>query len=104
MLCSNQDKKQIIAQFDGGEITSDGGLLLLREAALGMDLFHRLARCFWDCRDRRYLQYPLDEMLAQRVSALALGYEDLNDHDSLCHDPALRLMAAQVKKTSSPRR
>jgi hypothetical protein len=51
MLCSNQSKKQIIAQFDGGEITSDGGLLLLREAALGMDLFHRMARCFWDRRD-----------------------------------------------------
>jgi hypothetical protein len=51
MLCSNQSKKQIIAQFDGGEITSDGGILLLREAALGMNLFHRLAHSFWDYRD-----------------------------------------------------
>ncbi|GGF73112.1 IS1380 family transposase [Terasakiella brassicae] len=95
MLFSNQGKKQVVAAFDGGEITSDGGVVLLREAAHRMDLFSRLADCFWDQRDGRYVRYNLSNLLAQRVTGLALGYEDLNDHDALCTDPALRLMAEE---------
>lgn len=97
MLFSNQGKKQVVAAFDGGEITSDGGLLLLREAALRMNLFPRLAECFWDYRDPRYVDYELRDLLAQRVTALALGYEDLNDHDALCSDPAFRLSCDKGK-------
>ena len=93
MLFSNQGKKQVVAAFDGGEITSNGGVVLLREAARRMDLFSRLADCFWDQRDGRYVRYGLSNLLAQRVTGLALGYEDLNDHDTLCVDPALRLLS-----------
>ncbi|WP_419797664.1 MAG: IS1380 family transposase [Terasakiella sp.] len=93
MLFSSQGKKQVVAAFDGGEITSDGGVVLLRQAARRMNLFSRLAGCFWDERDARYIRHDLPDLLAQRVTGLALGYEDLNDHDSLCLDPALRLMS-----------
>ena len=95
MLFSNQSKKQVVAAFDGGEITSDGGVVLLREAARRMDLFSRLADCFWDKRDERYVRHTLPDLLAQRITGLTLGYEDLNDHDALCLDPALRLMAEE---------
>ena len=97
MLFSSQGKKQVVAAFDGGEISSDGGVLLLREAARRMNLFSRLAECFWDQRDPRYVSHPLPDLLAQRVTGISLGYEDLNDHDALRQDPALRLTADQDK-------
>lgn len=92
MLFSSQDKKQVTAAFDGGEITSDAGVLLLREAAKKISLFSRIADCFWDRRKATHIQYKLKDMIAQRITGVALGYEDVNDHDHLRHDPALRLL------------
>lgn len=92
MQFSDFGPRKIIAAFDGGEITSDAGVLLLREAAQRLNLFARMASCFEDHRDGARVRHSLADLLNQRVSAMALGYEDLNDHDALRHDPALRLL------------
>ncbi len=80
--------------FDGGEITSDAGGLLLREAAGRLNLFERMAACFEDRRNRKQVTHPLPDLLAPRVIAMALGYEDLNDHDRMRNDPLLKVTAA----------
>jgi hypothetical protein len=92
MQFSDFGSRKTIAAFDGGEITSDAGILLLREAAQRLNLFSRLADCFEDHRDGAHVRHSLADLLNQRVSAMTLGYEDLNDHDALRHDPALRLL------------
>jgi hypothetical protein len=86
----------VTAQFDGGTMTSDAGGLLLREVDRKMNLLPRLAACFLDGRDPARVQHSVAEMLSQRVSALALGYEDLNDHEQLRQDPVLKLLAGQA--------
>ncbi|MBB4267977.1 hypothetical protein GGD89_003630 [Roseospira visakhapatnamensis] len=93
MLFSGFGPRAVIAAFDGGEITSDAGGLLLRETAKRLDLFPRMAACFKDHRDPGRVRHPLADLLAQRVTGIALGYEDLTDHDTLHHDPLLKLMA-----------
>ena len=97
MRFADYGKRLVLAAFDGGEITSDAGALLLRETARRLDLFARMADCFEDRRDPARVTHPLSDLLAQRVSAMALGYEDLNDHDALRFDPLLKL-AATVKQ------
>ncbi len=87
-------KKSVLASFDGGEITSDAGVLLLREAAGQLDLFSQMAACFSDHRDQDRVRYPLSNLLSQRVLGIALGYEDLNDHDTLRFEPALKLLGS----------
>lgn len=84
--------RQVLAAFDGGEMTSDAGLLLLREASQRLHLFSRMAGCFRDQRAPAKVRHALGDLLAQRVLGLALGYEDLNDHDHLRHDPVLALL------------
>ena len=84
----------VFAAFDGGEITSDAGVLLLRERARRIRLFERMAGCFTDHRDRERLTHTLPALLAQWVCGMALGYEDIIDHDTLRFDPALKLLAA----------
>jgi Transposase DDE domain group 1 len=88
--------RQVTAQFDGATMTSDAGGLLLREVDRKMNLLPRLAACFLDGRDPGRVQHSVTEMLSQRVSALALGYEDLNDHEQLRQDPVLKLLAGQA--------
>ncbi|MBB4267176.1 transposase [Roseospira visakhapatnamensis] len=92
MLFSGFGPRAVIAAFDGGEITSDAGGLLLRETAKRLDLFPRMAACFEDRRDPGRVRHPLADLLAQRVTGIALGYEDLTDHDTLHHDPLLKLL------------
>lgn len=77
--------------FDGGAITSDGGLTLLREIDLRTRMTEQLAECFVDYRDPARIQHSLTDLLRQRIYALAMGYEDLNDHDELRHDLMLAL-------------
>lgn len=77
-------------------MTSDAGGLLLRATAARMNLFPRLAACFLDGRDPERIEHSVEEMVAQRIYGLALGYEDLNDHEQLRHDPLLRVMAGEV--------
>jgi hypothetical protein len=84
--------RKVTAAFDGGTITSHAGALLLRESGRAMDLFDRVAACFTDHRDPALTEHSVSTLVAQRIVALALGYEDLNDHDRLRHDPVLGLL------------
>jgi len=90
------NQRQIRAQFDGGAITSDGGGLLLREVDKRMGIIRQFAACFTDYRHPERIEHRLEELVAQRVYGLALGYEDLNDHDQLRKDP---LLAVLVEKS-----
>jgi hypothetical protein len=80
-------KRTVTARFDGGAITSDAGGLLLREVEAKTGILRRFAACFTDHRNPDLVEHTVYELIAQRVYALALGYEDLNDHDALRHDP-----------------
>jgi hypothetical protein len=85
--------RSVVAQFDGGRITSDGGGLLLREVDRRIGLLNRLAGCFRDARDTGRVQHSVRAMLAQRIYGLTLGYEDLNDHEQLRTDPMMSVLA-----------
>jgi hypothetical protein len=93
----------VVADFAGGRISSDGGLLLLREVAQRTGLLERFARCFRDYRDPRLIEHQVGELVAQRVLALAQGYEDLNDHDALRDDPLLALAVGKPDLTGAQR-
>src|SRR4051812_48837403 len=87
--------RAVVARFDGGTMTSDGGALLLRRTERRLHLLPRLAACFRDERDSRYISHSVPELLAQRVYGLALGYEDLSDHDQLRQDPLLAVLSGK---------
>src|SRR2546421_7785285 len=87
---------EIRAQFDGGAVTSDGGGLLLREVEKRVGILRQFAACFTDYRNPDLIEHPVEELVAQRVYGLALGYEDLNDHEELRNDP---LLAVLVEKS-----
>lgn len=87
--------REIVARFDGGRVTSDGGGLLLREVDRRFGIVDRLAGCFRDYRDPELVEHSLVDLLRQRIYALCLGYEDLNDHDTLRHDPMLAAMVGK---------
>jgi len=101
---SKHFRRRVSARFDGGAISSDGGAVLLREADRRLRLTARLAACFDDRRDPARIEHSVGELVAQRVYALALGYEDLNDHDQLRHDPLLAVAAGKADPTGSNRR
>lgn len=88
-------RRRITARFDGGPISSDGGAILLREVDRRLRLVERFAGCFEDHRDPLRIEHSVSELLAQRLYAIALGYEDLNDHDELRRDPLLALLAGK---------
>src|SRR5215471_576092 len=75
--------RHVVAAFDGGAVTSDGGALLLREVEHRFRFLEQFARCFTDHRDPELCEHPLLDLLKQRVFGLCLGYQDLNDHDRL---------------------
>ncbi len=87
--------RQVVGRFDGSRLTTDGGALLLRQADRKIGLLRRLAACFTDARDAERVEHALEELLAQRLYGLALGYEDLNDHEQLRHDPLFGVLAGQ---------
>jgi Transposase DDE domain group 1 len=89
LLFQDLGQRHIVADFSGGYLSSDGGALLLRQMDRGLGLTRTLAQAFTDRRDPRYCDHTLQELLAQRLHGLALGYEDLADHDTLRHDPLL---------------
>ena len=89
--------RKVLASFDGGHLSSDGGgALLFRELELRTGVIRRLSGCFEDKRDPDLIEHSVEELLRQRIGALSMGYEDLNDHDSLRYDPAHALMAGKV--------
>jgi len=89
--------RPVVADFDGGALTSDAGGLLLGAADGRINLVGRLARCFRDARDPRYVEHTVASMVGQRVFGIALGYEDLNDHDELRHDALMAVLAGKLE-------
>ena len=88
-------KREVVARFDGGTISSDGGALLLRQTDQRLNLLPRLAECFLDGRNPERIEHSILEMLSQRIYGLALGYEDLNDHEQLRSDPVFGVLAGR---------
>ena len=88
---------KVVAAFDGGAITSDAGALLLGHTDRALRLVDRLADCFVDRRKAAYVEHLVPTLVGQRVFALALGYEDLNDHDHLRHDPLFATLAGKLE-------
>jgi hypothetical protein len=89
--------RQVVADFSGGQLSSDGGVLLLRELDRSLGLTRSVAACFEDRRDPDLITHPVPELVAQRIFGLALGYEDLNDHQTLRHDPLLAAAAGKLQ-------
>src|SRR4030095_14007937 len=90
--------------FDGGDITSDAGGLLVREVEQRTGIIQKFAACFTDYRDPELIEHPVEDLIAQRLYGLSLGYEDLNDHDQLRSDPALAVMVGKEDPKGEHRR
>jgi Transposase DDE domain group 1 len=88
-------RREVVARFDGGTISSDGGAFLLRQTDRRLNLLPRLAECFLDGRNQDLVEHSVLEMLSQRVYGLALGYEDLNDHEQLRNDPVFGVLSGR---------
>jgi hypothetical protein len=96
--------RQVLADFDGGAISSDGGALLLRQVEALTGIVRQFAACFDDHRDPDRVEHSVEHLLAQRVYGLALGYEDLNDHDDLRRDPLLATVVGKDDPAGKARR
>lgn len=96
-------RRDVVACFNGGQITSDGGGLLLRETEEATSIIGQFANCFVDYRDPEKVEHSVFDLVSQRVYGLALGYEDLNDHDELRSDPLLAVMVGKKDPTGSDR-
>jgi hypothetical protein len=93
--------RAVVAAFDGGRITSDAGALLLGATERAIGLVGRFAACFKDARCRELVEHTLPTLIGQRVFGIALGYEDLVDHDELRHDPAMAVLAGKLEARRS---
>lgn len=89
--------RRVVASFDGGAMTSDAGVLLLRHTDRAVGLFSRVAACFSDYRLPAFRVHEVRTLVAQRIAGIALGYEDINDHDDLRHDPAFCLLSERLE-------
>ncbi len=90
------ERRVVVGAFDGGTITSDAGALLLGQTDKAIRLVSRLAECFQDGRNRAFVVHQLPALLRQRIFGIALGYEDIVDHDQLRHDPVLGVLGGTV--------
>ena len=95
-------QREVVARFDGGTITTDAGGLLLRETDRQLNLLPRLGECFLDARSPLLVKHTVEQLVSQRVYGLALGYEDLNDHEQLRQDPLLRVLAGKADVEDNP--
>jgi hypothetical protein len=95
--------REIRAQFDGGAITTERGGLLLREVEKRIGIVRQFAACFRDYRNSALIEHTVEELVAQRVYGLALGYEDLNDHEELRKDPLLAVLVEKSDPEREPR-
>jgi hypothetical protein len=91
------EDRKVVAGFDGGTMTSNAGGLLLGGADKAIRLIERVAKCFVDRRDPSLIEHSVATLVGQRIFGLALGYEDLNDHDALRHDPLFAVLASKLK-------
>jgi hypothetical protein len=96
--------RQVVSDFSGGYLSSDGGVLLLRQVDRSIGLTRGLARCFADRRDQRFVEHGAEQLVAQRIYGLVLGYEDLNDHADLRRDPLLAVAADKIDPLGMDRR
>jgi hypothetical protein len=96
MLFTDLGSSQVVADFSGGTLSTDAGALLLRQVDANLGLTQSLAQCFADGRNQVWVEHSLPQLLAQRLYGLALGYEDINDHEQLRRDP---LLATACSKT-----
>ena len=91
------ERRAVVAGFDGGDITSNAGALLLGQVDRGLGLIRRFGECFRnDRRDPRYVEHRIETLVGQRIFGLVLGYEDLNDHDELRKDPTFGVLAGKL--------
>src|SRR5271168_1920626 len=90
-------RRAVVACFDGGDITSNAGALLLGQVDRGLGLMRRFAACFTDRRDPRFVEHRVETLVGQRIFGLALGYEDLLDHDELRKDLTLAALAGKLE-------
>ena len=90
------ERRAVVAGFDGGAITSDGGALLLGATDRAIGLIGRFAECFIDRRRPELVEHLVPTLVGQRVLGIALGYEDINDHDHLRHDPVLQVLTGKL--------
>jgi hypothetical protein len=97
-------RRTVVASFDGGTLSSDGGVVLLGEVDRRLGLLERFAACFRDHRNPSQVEHSVKDLVRQRVLALALAYEDLNDHDELRADPLLATVVGKADPTGSDRR
>ena len=97
-------RRTVVGEFDGGRISSDSGGVLLREVEQRTHIVKRLAECFVDHRNPDQIEHTVESLIKQRVMGLALGYEDLNDHDVLRQDPLLALLSDVADPTGAGRR
>src|SRR2546427_5392672 len=89
--------RAVEAAFDAGLVTSDAGALLLRATDRAIKMMDRFASCFHDVRRRELIEHEVATLVGQRVFGIALGYEDLNDHDELRHDPMMAVLAGKLE-------
>src|SRR5712672_1900732 len=90
-------RREVVGSFDGGAITSDAGALLLGNTDRAIGLVDRLAACFTDYRKPELIEHRVATLVGQRVFGIALGYEDLNDHDELRRDPVMAVLAGKLE-------
>jgi hypothetical protein len=93
--------RAVVAAFDGGAMTSDAGALLLGATDRAIGLTERFAACFQDARRPDLIEHTVSTLVGQRIVGLALGYEDLNDHDELRHDPVMAILAGKLEARRS---
>jgi len=104
LLFQDLGPRKVVADFSGGTLSSDGGVLLLRQADLSLGLTRGLVACFGDRRNPIFVEHALEQLLPQRLYAEALGYEDVNDHGHLRHDPLLATACGKEDPTGVHRR
>ena len=97
-------KRSVVSEFNGGNVTSDAGALLLREVETSRNIIGRFAQCFEDHRNPELIEHTVEELVGQRVYGIALGYEDLSDHDDLRRDPLLATLVGKLDPTGKDRR
>src|SRR5262249_50275517 len=91
------ESREVLATFDGGAITSDAGMLLLKSADFTIRLTERFADCFIDRRRPELIEHSVRTLVTQRVVGISLGYEDLNDHETFRHDPVIAVVVDKLE-------
>jgi hypothetical protein len=98
---SGIERRRLVAEFDAGHVSSDGGALLLKQVDQVLGLSHRVAGCFIDGRKPWLIEHTVKTLVGQRIFGIALGYEDLNDHDELRKDPMMAVLAGKLEAERS---